>query len=1286
MIKLDGVEEKVRVLCDQGAQVNVISQRVVQDWKLPSKASTVRLVAYDGGRTHKNLREVTLSMEIDGGRQQLRISCVIVPGWGICLPERERTDIRTPVGVEGELADPSFRSPAPVMMILGAGVMAWVTKDKSIMSDGFRWQDSGLGWLVFGGAGMLETKEVMVNVVQEEQNLERLLSRFWEMDEMPDKRIRSQEEEKCEAIFVKGYSTDHDGRYRVRIPLRDSIEDLGSSREAALRRFSALERRFHRDSAFKKKYFEQMDALLEAGHLKKCTRSPGKLVYYLPHHAVTKKFRIVYDASCKTDRGRSLNDCQFIGERLQDDLFTLLIRFRTHMIAITADIKKMYLQVAVADEHLDLQRVFWREGNEEIAEYWLTRVTFGMASAPHCAVRAMIQCAEDHGDRYPKAAAAVKHDFYMDDCLTGCESKEEAKELVRQLQLLLGAGCFELGKWHSNSKDIRTLAGEEKQFHEDPSSSVLGLSWNGTADELGYQWRGREAELVPTKRGIVADLAQIFDPLGLVGPAIVPGKIMVQHLTKAKVGWDETLKPAVIKEWNDWRDGLKRLQQVKIPRWTPTRQVIAIHGFADASEVAYGAVVYLQSNSTDGMIMLASKSRIAPTKGLTIPRMELCAALVLARLIEAVSGSLGLAGAPICAWSDSMIVLHWLKRDAGLKVFVHNRVQNILRLSATWKWAHVRSEQNPADLLSRGVQPEELHKDALWWKGPKLGDLMKAHEVPPLTATEEQALEVERKQSWDEDGLSGAARREHYRALVNVLRTEEISPMQQLLERTSGLEKLILRTCWIQRFIRNCKRGRVHQKVLEGAERTALVKGTHFSNDEREAAMKLWVKEEQSAWYQDEKKALEKGLPLPTQSSLTGLTPFLDGDGLLRVLGRLNHTELPFDQKHPWLLPDSSRFARLMVEKAHKATLHGGFKVLAVQIRERVWITRLRQLCKKVIGRCLPCVRHRPQAVKQLMGSLPAARVTAARAFQRSSVDYAGPFELKTDLPRSRVRLKKYVAVFVCMVSKGVHLELVENLTTKAFISAFTRFNALKGPCHELWSDNGTAFVGADKELGRMLESWQRPGSDENEAIVGMPVEWNFITPRAPHQGGLWEAAVKSMKFHLTRTIGGQTLNSAEWSTLLAQIAAILNARPLAPMSEDPEDLGYLTAGHLIGGASMVQLFGHRRTEEVGTIRDRYELVQALSQQFWKRWKDEYLLELQGRTKWREGHSNLKIGDMVIVMEDEIAPSCWKIGRIQQVYPGADGWVRNVKIRTAGKKRPSKRAVQKLVLLPVRED
>lgn len=354
-------------------------------------------------------------------------------------------------------------------------------------------------------------------------------------------------------------------------------------------------------------------------------------------------------------------------------------------------------------------------------------------------------------------------------------------------------------------------------------------------------------------------------------------------------------------------------------------------------------------------------------------------------------------------------------------------------------------------------------------------------------------------------------------------------------------------------------------------------------------------------------------------------------------------------------------------------------------VRQTVWIINLRSLCKKIVSRCITCTRHKAQAGQQLMGSLPGARVRMAHTFEKAGVDYAGPFEVTVGEGRYRHSTKVFVAAFVCMATKAVDFQLVEGLSTAAFLAAFIRFSSTRGPCFEVWSDNGRNFVGAERELSSLVGSWLEGGQDEME-VRKLAVKWNFITPYAPHQGGLWEAVVKSMKHHLRRVMGALIFTKDEMLTVLSQIGAILNSRPLGAIRDDPGDLIMLTPAHFLNGRPMIQLFGQNMDKiEVGSrsLGERYRTMEGISQQFWKYWRADYLNELQQRPKWRTALKNISVGDLVLLKEDTQMPAIWRKGRIEEVYPDSQGQVRNVLIFTMDKKL--RRSVQSVVVLPLED-
>lgn len=377
-----------------------------------------------------------------------------------------------------------------------------------------------------------------------------------------------------------------------------------------------------------------------------------------------------------------------------------------------------------------------------------------------------------------------------------------------------------------------------------------------------------------------------------------------------------------------------------------------------------------------------------------------------------------------------------------------------------------------------------------------------------------------------------------------------------LLSRISDAHRLFRVTAYVLRFIA-IARGQI-EKRCQGVP-------THEEIDE---ALKFWLRREQAIYFPKEIKILREneGKELQTidrSSPILRFNPMMwKNEGILRLGGRLGKSLLAFEQKHPALLPEVSPLAQLLVRQAHDRTLHGGPRQMMALLRQKVWITGLRRLIHTNNSRCMSCVRQQQKCAQQMMADLPKDRTEPCRPFAHTGFDYAGPFEQKARGGRCKIIEKKYVAVFVCMVSKAVHLELAEDLSTKEFIQAYLRFTSIRGACLRLWSDNGRNFVGAEKELARMLRGWKQ--MDLGSELQRLGTEWRFITPSAPHQGGLWEAAVKSMKHHLRRVMGKEMLTSSEFRTILAQTSAAMNSRPLAALSDDPNDLEFLTPGHFL--------------------------------------------------------------------------------------------------------------------------
>lgn len=347
-------------------------------------------------------------------------------------------------------------------------------------------------------------------------------------------------------------------------------------------------------------------------------------------------------------------------------------------------------------------------------------------------------------------------------------------------------------------------------------------------------------------------------------------------------------------------------------------------------------------------------------------------------------------------------------------------------------------------------------------------------------------------------------------------------------------------------------------------------------------------------------------------------------------------------------------------------------------LRSGYWIISGRNLIKRHVRECVICAKQRATTKSPFMGSLPSVRCTPARPFLHSGVDYAGPISVRTSKGRGHRSYKGYIALFVCMSTRAIHLELVSDMTTQAFLAAFKRFTSRRGHCSQLWSDNGTTFVGACKELQQLTAIQSSIAQD----LEVRGTSWHFIPPHAPNFGGLWEAGVKSTKFHLKRVIGDQTLTFEEMSTLLCQVEACLNSRPISVIhNDDPSEPLPLTPGHFLIGEPLMAVSEPNYENSSVSSLSRWQLIQRTTQTFWRRWSQEYLAYLMNRYRWASQIPEPNIGQIVLVKEDDLPPSRWMLGRIIEKHPGTDNITRVVTLRT--KSSVIKRPTNKLCILPV---
>ncbi|XP_016659690.1 uncharacterized protein LOC107883680 [Acyrthosiphon pisum] len=494
-----------------------------------------------------------------------------------------------------------------------------------------------------------------------------------------------------------------------------------------------------------------------------------------------------------------------------------------------------------------------------------------------------------------------------------------------------------------------------------------------------------------------------------------------------------------------------------------------------------------------------------------------------------------------------------------------------------------------------------------------------------------------------------------------------------LLKKYSTWSKLLRTTALVQRFVSNCKAKQLNHERSNG----------FISVDEMNKARSFWLMQAQSESMSNEIADLRSGKMVHRGSCLKALNPFIDDQGLVRVGGRLAYAPGQYNTRHPIVLPSKSLITKLIFNYEHIRLMHAGPQALLAHVTLNYWPIRGRQIATQIVQKCVTCFRARPQFTPPLMAPLPSVRVTIARPFANSGVDLCGPIFVRSGL-RKISPTKSYICVFICMVTRAIHLELVSSLSTEDFLAALSRFMSRRGQCMDLHSDNGTNFVGADRTLKTYFKATVNSNKVHDFLTMG-ETTWHFITPASPHFRGLWESAVKSAKKHLLRVSKGVLLTFDETRTLLCQIEAALNSRPLSPLSLDPNDFNALTPGHfLIGGPLMLP-----PEPDVSSIPQnrlkRYSLMRQQMQLFRKRWSQEYLPQLHRRGKWTKPNRNFCVGDLAVLRDDNMPPLKWPLVRVAAVHPGADGVVRAVTVRNSTGSEFRRPAI-KLSLLPIEKD
>ena len=1106
------------------------------------------------------------------------------------------------------------------------------------------------GWVLNGPLGRKSNHVPTANFVEANDQLNRQFEEFCnrEFDDSiyESKTLMSQNDQRALKIMEDTVKIVN-GHYEMALPWKNYPPCLQNNKSLAQHRLDFLKRKLEKDPVTCSKYKDFMKDLLRNGYARKVRDhdlGPLDNHWYLPHHAVFHpqkpgKICVVFDCSANY-RGTSLNDQLLQGPDLTNSLAGVIMRFRQDPVAFMSDIEAMFHQVRVRPSDCDALRfLWWPDGNlaSQPEEYQMTVHLFGATSSPSCANFALKRVAEDHKAEFDEETTqTVRRNFYVDDCLKSVGSNEKAVRLVGQLWDLLAKAGFRLTKWISNSQEVINSLPESERattlknldFSEPHLERALGVHWNVTNDEFVFKIFIKDKPA--TRRGILSIMSSVYDPLGFAAPFILQAKLIMQDLCRKNLGWDDEISEEDRSRWQSWLDELPKLEKLAVKRcFRPCDfgeiSSSELHHFSDTSQKGYGAVSYLKIVDKRGRVhcsFVMGKSRLTPLKAVTIPRMELSAAVVATRLDRIIRSESDLEIDRSYFWTDSTCVLRYIHNEATrFQTFVANRITKIRELSEPSQWRYVDTQSNPADDASRGVAADCLER---WIHGPDF-----------LT----QSSETWPKQPDDLCNLP-EDQPELKKAIVCAAGTttnQTHIKLADIFNRFSSWIRLKKTIAWILRYKNNLRRlleKRQSDKESENRQPTNRVEPISTSemmNAEREILKHVqWkcFKKELEDLRQLERQSSKNNV-ITKSSSLYKLDPILY-NGLLRVGGRLKQAPLNHDAKHPIILPKKTHVSNLIISHYHQISGHSGLEYTLSLIRQKYWIIGGRSNVRKVANECFSCRRRQAPAMQQKMSDLPEDRVVPCeRPFTYVGVDCFGPIVVR----RGRSNVKRYGVIFTCLSIRAIHVEVAHSLDTESFVNALRRFVSRRGTPVEIRSDNGGNFVKGEKELREAIEGWNQ--QKIHESLLQKNIKWIFNPPAGSHHGGVWERCIRTVRKVFNALIKEQTMDDEGLSTLMCEVESIVNGRPITKVSDDPKDLEALTPNHLLlphPGPSIPP--GKFSRNDNCSVR-RWRQVQYLADLFWRRWLREYLPSLQQRQKWNELRRNVEVNDIVLVLDEK---------------------------------------------------
>jgi len=1270
-----GEEKEVYAMFDSGSEESLISQEVVDFLSVKGDSIDITMLTADGRSSDFSTKQVNIKVSPLSRNATYDITGALVmeslPSIGSNFPSIDNLfcheHLKDLVSSFPILADKRLH------LIIGAKE-CFISRHSRIRQapPGIPWAaKTKLGWVIYGEDKSLSSPHVKrfnfvkISNADLDKKLDLWLETTFDESRHDETKALSLNDGKTISIYEKSV-TRVGKNYSISLPFKSEPVTMPNNFEFAKKRMLSLSKSLLKSPELLSAYVKFMKQLFTDGHAIVLTDEQvvGEVgrIWYLNHHMVhsSGKDRVVFNCSGEFDHV-SLNKLLLKGPTLSNSLIGVFLRFRNFQYALVGDVRKMYYQCFVNEPFQDFLRFLWFRNDSpecEIIHCRMTRLAFGLLCAQSGAQFCLQKTVSNNEVGVSKLTVDLASScFYVDDLLASVCTKSDLLILFNEIKVLLESGGFPLTKFYTNCLDLRGEIPPDEcapspvtiNFNKDDDvvHKALGMQWNPDTDSISFCFNLEVGAY--TRRGILATFSQIFDPIGIIQPLLIVPKLLIRTLCNLKLNWDDAIPEEQKRVWMRWLQNVNDINLLHVDRCLVPCilfERIEIHAFSDASSEAYASVVFLRIVYPDSVRLnfVMGKSKIAPRKEtLTVPKLELIAACLSVRLVQKVVAELIVNVDKFYYWVDAVSVLHLIRNhEKRFKLFVANRLSLIHHYTETSEWRYCPTTLNVADVGSRSIVPTDINKLKPWIEGPQFLKVIET-EWPSFDC------------NMDDVVLSSFLLKP-----LGVGRSEG-STLDDLIARYSSYNRLLRAVAYLSAFKLFCYKGTKKKTITSNDLDVArddlcrFVQFTCFS-----FLLDFLAGNSVSKDYRTELNSLKK------------LSPFLDDKGLIRVGGRLQRSSLAYDVKHPILLPKRHHLVKLVVFHYHELSRHSGYTYTLAQIRSIFWIVSGQSAVRNYLRDCFYCTVRRAKIGQQVMAPLPSERIASGgRPFAVTGVDFFGPEFLFVRLGESssRRKVKRYGCIFTCFATRAVHLEVCHSLSTDSFLCALLRFIYCRGhSTKEIWSDQGTNFVGADNEISRCVRDL-----DESRIVNCMSrrgIIWRYSPARSPHQSGVWEVLIRETKVLLKSVYNGvayRTLNEEEFLTFIKEIENILNCRPLTPLSDDPNDFSYLSPMSILNLCLDPSLPLGVFVKSDG-LRKSWRTAQLMADSFWNDWRLFYLPLLQKRHKWTGLKPNLTVGDMVLLKDSHLARNQWSRARITKVFPDKDGVVRRVELMLPDRK------------------